>query len=97
MTTENGAKVIVVKNWVVVLTTVLWLTGAVLSYGHLQGQTQDNTRRLDKIEQQAVTRERFDEFQQDTQRRLERIERKIDEERSLRELYESTTRTGNAR
>jgi len=82
---EENKHIISVKNWHVVLAFMLWVVQAIWSYATLRAQSDENTRRVNKLEETNV-HDRFQEFQQDIQRRLQRIEDKIDTERNLRSL-----------
>ena len=87
MSDTNGGKVFVVKNWHIMLTLLLWAFTAIASYATLQSRTDQNTRDIERIRQDQVTREEFKEFHDDIIRRLDRIESKVDRERVLRDLH----------
>ena len=72
----NGEKVIAIRSWQAFL-GILTLAGSiVLSYASMKAQTEENTRRIQLIEEQTVRKEQLE----DIKARLERIERKLDRE-----------------
>ena len=79
MANGDGGNVIVVKNWHVVLTLVGWLVIASASYASMNAAIAENTRRIQKLEEQpSVTFKQYDAGVTDLKQRLERIERHLD-------------------
>ena len=78
---SNGGRVIVVKNWHVLLTLLLWAASFIAGWATLRAQTDDNTRRIQDMDEKHVRKEQFGELRDDIIRRLDRIERKVDQER----------------
>jgi hypothetical protein len=77
---SNGGKVFVIKNWHVVLTLISWLVLAAGGYFTIRAQGEQNTRDIERIKQEHISRDQFKEFHDDVVGRLDRIERKIDNE-----------------
>lgn len=84
---ENGGKVITVKNWHVALTLLSWLVLSVIQFTIVRAETQQNTRDIDQIKKEAVSKDRFEELKEDILRRLQRIEDKLDRDRAIRALH----------
>jgi len=78
---ESNGKILQVKNWHVFLLLISWLASALFSYATLRGDTNDNTRRIQEMEQQHVRKEQFQELREDIIHRLDRIETKVDAEK----------------
>jgi hypothetical protein len=77
-TFPNG--VIVVKNWQVFLTLVLWLVTMVAGFTQLHDHAEESSRRIRDLEQRpVVTEQQYVDGQQALTQRLERIEKKLDE------------------
>lgn len=76
-TFPNG--VIVVKNWQVFLTLLLWLVTMVAGFTQLHDHAEESSRRIRDLEQRpVVTQQQYEEGQQALKTRLDRIENKID-------------------
>lgn len=86
---ENGKTpgVTQVKNWHVVLTLVAWLVLSVLQFAAVRAETAQNTRDIEQMKKDTVSKDRFDEMKEDILRRLQRIEEKLDRDRALRQLH----------
>lgn len=76
-TNGNGAKVLSVKNWHVVLTLVAWLALAVASWATQKTQLDDLARRVSALEEQRVTKNEFEMAIQDLKDRLNDIKERI--------------------
>lgn len=90
MTEPNGngsGKLVQVKNWHVILILVLWAFTAIASYASLQAKTDQNSRDIERIREDQVSRQEFKEFHDDIIRRLDRIESKVDRDRAIRDLH----------
>lgn len=75
-------------SWLhVVIILIVYLLTIGVIYGELRSQTNENTRRIQTLEDHQVNREQMKEFEEDTQRRLQRIEDKLDRDRAIRELH----------
>lgn len=86
---ENNAQkmpsVFVVKSWQGILILIAWLVLTVLQFASVRAQTEVNSRDIEQLKREQVTRDRFDEMRDDIQRRLQRIEDKLDREKAMRE------------
>lgn len=87
MPEQNGGRVFVVKSWQVVLTLLSWLVLSVVQFVTVRAETEQNTREIQEIKRDHVTKDRFDELKEDILRRLQRIEDKLDRERAMRSLH----------
>lgn len=66
-------------RWVHVIVLLLVQTLLIGSiYGSLKYQVEENTRRIQKLEDGNITPGQFNEMQRDIDRRLSSIERKLD-------------------
>jgi hypothetical protein len=83
---EQNGRVIVVKNWHVVLTLILWAASMVAGWATLRAETSQNTRDIEEMKRDHVTKDQYSEFQEDIKRRLQRIEDKLDRDRAMRSL-----------
>ncbi len=86
--TEQGQDkhIFTIKNWHAVLVLLGWLVITVMQFVTIQSQTAQNTKDIERMKQDMVGKERFDEMRQDIIHRLDRIEAKMDERLSLKEL-----------
>jgi hypothetical protein len=73
---RNG-RFIVVKSWQTLLVFLGMAGSALAGYAVTRYQTEENTRRIEKLEEQQVRKEQLE----DVQRRLQRIEDKLDHRR----------------
>ena len=64
---ESNGRILVVKQWHVLLTFVGWLVLAVLAYASVKSQGEENARQIQEMKQQNVQKEQYQEFQQDIQ------------------------------
>lgn len=76
----NGGKVLMVKNWQVILTLIAWLVLSVAQFVTVRTQADETARRVKDLEEQTVKDGQFKEFREDIIRRLDRIEGKVDAE-----------------
>jgi hypothetical protein len=70
------------SHLVIVLIVYVLTLGVI--YGDLRSTTSENTRRIQMLEDKAVTREQVTEMKEDLQRRLQRIEDKLDYQKEMR-------------
>jgi hypothetical protein len=84
---NGGGKVLAVKNWQVVLTLLLWLVLTVTQFVVVRAATEQNSRDIEEMKREHVSKERYEQFQEDIQRRLQRIEDKLDRDRAIRQLH----------
>lgn len=85
--TGKTAGVIQIKNWHVVLTLLAWLVLSVLQFAAVRAETSQNSRDIEQMKRDHVSRDRFDELKEDILRRLQRIEDKLDRDRAIRQLH----------
>jgi hypothetical protein len=76
-----------IKNWHVILTLIAWLVLSVLQFAAVRAETSQNTRDIEEMKRDHVSKDRFDELKEDILRRLQRIEDKLDRDRALRSLH----------
>lgn len=88
MTETNGKTpgIVQVKNWHVILTLLAWLILSVAQFVAVSKTTEQNTRDIEEMKRDHVSKDRFDELKEDILRRLQRIEDKLDRDRALRQL-----------
>lgn len=85
---NNGiGRVLVVKNWHVVLTLILWAGTMVAGWATLRADTSQNSRDIEQMKRDTVSKDRFEQLKEDILRRLQRIEEKLDRDRALRQLH----------
>jgi len=71
--------VIVIKNWQVFLTLVLWLVTMVAGFQQLHDHAEESSRRIRDLEQRpVVTEQQYLDGQKALTDRLTRIENKLD-------------------
>jgi hypothetical protein len=87
---ENGKEqhsgIIQVKNWQVFLLLIGWLVISILQFAAVRADTTQNSRDIEEMKRDHVTKDRFDELKEDILRRLQRIEDKLDRDRAMRSL-----------
>jgi hypothetical protein len=84
---EPNGRVFVVKNWHAVLVLLGWLVLTVAQFVAVRAETSQNSKDIEEMKRDHVTRDRFDELKEDILRRLQRIEDKLDRDRALRSLH----------
>lgn len=76
---DSGGKVLIVKNWTVVLSLITWTILCVGAFFTVKAQTDENSRRILDLENRpTVTLQQYQDGQEVLKQRLDRIERKLD-------------------
>jgi hypothetical protein len=71
--------VIIVKNWQVFLTLLLWLVSMAAGFTRLHDHAEESARRIQQLEQRpVVTEQQYADGQRVLTQRLDRIENKLD-------------------
>ena len=71
--------VVVVKNWQVLLTLLVWLVTIVAGFTQLHDHAEESARRIEQLEQRpVVTEQQYIDGQHALTQRLDRIENKLD-------------------
>lgn len=87
MPAEENGKVFTVKNWHVVLTLLFWATTFITGWATVRAQTEQNSKDIERLKQDSVSKERYDEMREDILRRLQRIEDKLDRDKAMRAIH----------
>jgi hypothetical protein len=75
---EKSEQFVVVKSWHVVISILTLIIVTTLWFGSLRDDTANNTREIQEIKRQNLTRDLYELGQKNTEKRLERIEQKLD-------------------
>lgn len=83
----QGRPLFVVRSWHAILTIAAWIVLTITQFVVVRAQTEQNTKDIEQIRSQSVSKERFEELREDVIHRLDRIEAKIDEQKAIQGLH----------
>lgn len=75
---ERPEQFVVVKNWHITIVVLTMLAGIILWAASVKGETEENTRDIQELKREELTRGVYDMGQRAVEQRLDRIEKKID-------------------